>query len=175
MEVQRQKDANWKQKEEKRFDMANRIKNIEIDRERDKLEKLELSKQKANNRSFLDIQIKERASQDKAEKQDDLKCSGLDYDKEDKFFFNYAKTILTDAEKKDRNTYPITKAIQKYKKDRGIDIEKNTPPHLLTHLTMGRNDIEKPDTPKVRYGIDELKRLESNFSCVCCNRHIPRK
>lgn len=174
LEVQRQKDAVLKKTEEKRFDMAMRMKNIEVDRERDKLEKLELSKLKVNNRGFLDVQIRERQNQENAEKTENSMCSRVAYEKEDNFFFNYANTLLSDAEKKERNTYPITKAIQKYKKDRGIDMERSVPPHLMTHLTMGRKESEIPDSPKVRYGIDELKRLEANLSCVCCNNHTPR-
>lgn len=175
LEVQRQKEAQLKTTEEKRFDMAMRIKNIDVDRERDNLEKLELAKLKLNSRGFLDAQIKERESQEKAEKMESLKCSRTVDEKEDTFFFNYANTLLVDAQNKERNTYPINSAIKKYKKDRGIGIERNIPPHLMTHLTMGRNECEKPHSPKVKYGIDELKKLEANLTCVCGNMHSPRK
>ncbi|KAL5275107.1 hypothetical protein ACFFRR_001217 [Megaselia abdita] len=175
LEVQRQKEAQLKRTEEKRFDMAMRMKNIEVDTEKDKLEKLELSKLKVDNRAFLDAQIREREKLEKAENVENSKCLNLVNEREDNFFFGYADTLLADAEKKERNTYPITKAIQKYKKDRCIDLERSVPAHLITNLTMGRKESEKLDSPKVKYGIDELKRLETNLSCVCSNKHTPRK
>lgn len=175
LEVERQKKAQLLKLEEKRFEMANRIKNMEVDKEKDKLEKQELSKFKVDNREFLAAQIKEREEFEKAEKAEDAKCTNTFNEREDKFFFDYANTLLNDAESKDRNTYPIIKAIQKYKKTRSIDMEKNVPPHLVTHLVMGRREGEKPDSPKVKYGIDELKKLESNVSCVCCPKNTSRK
>lgn len=175
LEVQRKKEAELKIIEEKRFDMSMRMKNLEVDREKDKQEKFEMSKLKKDNRSFLDVQIKEREKREIAEKMKDSKCSSLMNEKEDTFFFSYANTLLADADKKERNTFPITKAIQKYKTDRNIDMERSVPPHLMTNLTIGRKESEKLDSPKLKYGIDELKRLEGNLSCVCGSIHTPRK
>ncbi|XP_055843528.1 calponin homology domain-containing protein DDB_G0272472-like [Episyrphus balteatus] len=167
-ELNAQKERDQRKIEENRFALANRLKNDEVNAaflEKQKQDKIQNAQAM---RKALAEQVEERKIIEAEEKENDKQLARVRFEKEDKFFFDYANKLVADAVKKDRPLYPFVKAINQYKKDNEIDVDRKLPRHLESHLRIG---VKTPENemagssgkvaPSImrKYGIDELKSL----------------
>lgn len=169
-ELNAQKERDQRTLEENRFAMANRLKNEEVNiaflekQKRDHIQKAQ------EIRKDLAKQIEQRKITEKEEKELDKELAKVSFEKEDNFFFDYFNKLVGDAVKKDRPLFPFVKAMNLYKKENEIDIDRKLPRHLESHLRIGvktpENEIggagcsskinDFPTTVR-KYTIDELK------------------
>lgn len=170
-ELNAQKEREQRKTEETRFAMCNRFKNEEVNAaffEKQKQEKIQKTEAV---RKALTEQIQQRKIIDAEEKEYDKKISAISnsFEKDDDFFFDYADKLVAHAVKKERPLLPFVKAINNYKKNNEIDIERKLPPHLVTNLRIGLKTPDLPEcaaaagTPR-KYGLDELKAI-AGYSC----------
>uniref|UniRef100_A0A1A9ZAZ4 Trichohyalin-plectin-homology domain-containing protein n=1 Tax=Glossina pallidipes TaxID=7398 RepID=A0A1A9ZAZ4_GLOPL len=145
-EMQEQKKNERKLEEEKRFEMAQRYKNAEVDCLFNEAEKLEKANRIREMRNKVNEQIEETKRIELAQKQAfERTCPDDEIENIHKFFLEYAHTLMEDAQKKGRPLFPFIKVIQKYKRDNMIDCERKTPKHLESHISIG---VEGPGTSK---------------------------
>ncbi|XP_013104434.2 trichohyalin [Stomoxys calcitrans] len=142
-EMQELKDAQLRADEEKRFEIAQRLKNEEVNFNFVAKERQDILENVREIRSFLDKQIEENHRNRLNEKQQSIEKTSKHYtdnaEQEDKFFFEYARDLMKDAQQKQRPLYPFVKAVQHYKKHHEINCERKVPPHMVTKLTVGRS------------------------------------
>ncbi|XP_075157085.1 uncharacterized protein LOC142230334 [Haematobia irritans] len=162
-EMEEQKEAKRRAEEEKRFEIAQRFKNEEVNRNFVIREKEKMLDNARTMRSFLDQQIEENQRHKVAEKQANITCHQESVDKEDKFFFEYARNLIEDAQQKGRPLYPFVKAVQQYKKENEINCERKVPPHMATKITIGRTP--QPPSKEDKSNGDE-KNAEDKTSKV---------
>ncbi|XP_055914316.1 CAP-Gly domain-containing linker protein 1-like [Eupeodes corollae] len=175
-EFNAKKELEQRKIEENRFALANRLKNDEVNVAFAEKQMQEKIKNAQAMRKSLREQIEERKLTEAEEKEYDKKLSTVNFEKDDNFFFDYAKKLVADAVKKDRPLYPFVKAVNQYKKDNLIDSDRKLPPHLESHLCIGVKTSEDEmmaasSSSKVavanirKYGLDELKALNSPSGC----------
>ncbi|KAI9589179.1 uncharacterized protein ACN2A1_011125 [Glossina fuscipes fuscipes] len=153
-EMKEQKQNERKLEEEKRFEMAQRYKNAEVDCLFNEAEKLEKANKIQEMRNKVNEQIEETKRIELAQKQaSERACADNEVDKVHKFFFEYAHTLMEDAKKKGRPLFPFIKVVQQYKRDNMIDCERKTPKHLESHITIG---VEQPGTSKSAHNKNNL-------------------
>lgn len=138
-ELEQQKEAKRRAEEEKRFEIASRFKNSEINCLFAEAEKQERLRKVQEARTNLKTQTEHNQKLKAAEKdtqREDLqqlkKC-----ERDDRFFFEYAKNLMEDAQKKERPLYPFIKVVNQYKRENHIDCERTEPRHLVSVLKMG--------------------------------------
>uniref|UniRef100_A0A034VQ55 trichohyalin n=1 Tax=Bactrocera dorsalis TaxID=27457 RepID=A0A034VQ55_BACDO len=136
-ELQQQKEAKRRSDEEKRYDMATRFKNCEVNRLFEETQKQQRLAKMQDTRKTLHEQMEQKKRNEKEDKELMRTCESNNEEREDKFFFEYARNLMEDAHKKDRPLYPFVKVVQQYKRDRGIDCERKTPKHLLSQVYIG--------------------------------------
>ncbi|XP_067637680.1 calponin homology domain-containing protein DDB_G0272472 isoform X2 [Eurosta solidaginis] len=137
-ELQQQKEAKRRAEEEKRYEMATRFKNSELNRLFEEAQKQKGLNQIKENRITIKEQIENKLRMEEEDKElMRMACQNNDDEREDKFFFEYARNLMEDAHKKQRPLYPFVKVVEQYKRDRGIDCERKTPKHLLSHINIG--------------------------------------
>ncbi|XP_011191698.2 trichohyalin [Zeugodacus cucurbitae] len=136
-ELQQQKEARRRSEEEKRYDMATRFKNCEVNRLFEEAQKQQRFVKIQETRKTLNEQMEQKKRLEKEDKELMRTCESNHEEREDKFFFEYARNLMEDAHKKDRPLYPFVKVVQQYKRDRGIDCERKTPKHLLSQVNIG--------------------------------------
>lgn len=137
-EMQELKEAKRRADEERRFDMAQRFKNSEVNENFAEKERQERLAKACEMRSFLSKQMEENQRNKQAQKQANITSNTDSVEREDKFFFEYARNLMEDAQQKGRPLYPFVKAVQHYKKDNSIDCERKVPRHMETHISIGR-------------------------------------
>ncbi|KAI8118892.1 hypothetical protein FF38_11014 [Lucilia cuprina] len=140
-EMEQQKEAQRKLDEEKRFEMAQRFKNTEVNcifNEKQRAEKL---RQFQDVRSQLNKQIEENKTQKLAEKQAAISCSDNSVEKEHKFFLEYARNLMEDAQQKGRPLYPFVKVVHQYKRDNQIDCDRKVAKHLQSNVPIGEKHL----------------------------------
>uniref|UniRef100_A0A1A9WVN4 Trichohyalin-plectin-homology domain-containing protein n=1 Tax=Glossina brevipalpis TaxID=37001 RepID=A0A1A9WVN4_9MUSC len=166
-ETQEQKEIQRKLEERKRFEMAQRYKNAEVDYQFNEAEKLE----KANRVQEMRNQLREQIEDNKriAEKQAaERTCVEHEIEKEHKFFFEYARNLMDDAQKKGRPLFPFIKVVQQYKRDNMIECERKTPKHLQSQINIG---VQEPGTSKT--GREENSSRDSILrNCLKINEII---
>uniref|UniRef100_A0A1I8NCJ4 Trichohyalin-plectin-homology domain-containing protein n=1 Tax=Musca domestica TaxID=7370 RepID=A0A1I8NCJ4_MUSDO len=151
-EMEQQKEAKRRAEEEKRFEMAQRFKNEEVNQKFAEKQQQERLTKAREARDFLNKQIEENQRNKLAQKQANRTCNEEKTQQEDKFFFEYARNLIEDAQQKGRPLYPFAKAVNEYKKENDIACERKIPKHMETHISIGRaqpneatsNDKEKP-------------------------------
>lgn len=136
-ELQQQKEAKRRSEEEKRYDMATRFKNCEVNRLFEDAQKQQRQAKMQDTRKTLHEQMEQKKRNEKEDRELMRTCESNQEEREDKFFFEYARNLMEDAHKKDRPLYPFVKVVQQYKRDRGIDCERKTPKHLLSQVNIG--------------------------------------
>ncbi|XP_061394720.1 trichohyalin-like [Musca vetustissima] len=137
-EMEQQKEARRRADEEKRFEMAQRFKNEEVNQKFAEKQQQERLANAREMREFLHKQIEENQRNRLAQKQANITCNEDKADQEDKFFFDYAKNLIEDAQQKGRPLYPFAKAVNEYKKENDIECERKIPKHMETHIAIGR-------------------------------------
>ncbi|XP_017465344.1 PREDICTED: trichohyalin [Rhagoletis zephyria] len=136
-ELQQQKEAKRRAEEERRYDVATRFKNCEVNRLFKEAQKKKRLNEIHDTRATLKEQIELKKRIENEDRQQMRTCEDNKDEREDKFFFEYARNLMEDAHKKDRPLYPFVKVVQEYKRDRFIDCERKTPKHLMTHINIG--------------------------------------
>ncbi|XP_053949352.1 calponin homology domain-containing protein DDB_G0272472-like [Anastrepha ludens] len=137
-ELQQQKEVKRRAEEEKRYDMATRFKNCEVNRLFEEAQQQKRLTQIKETRASLkeQLELKKRVENEDKELMRPT-CEDNKEEREDKYFFEYARNLMEDAHKKDRPLYPFVKVVQQYKRERGIDCERKTPRHLVTQVNIG--------------------------------------
>jgi hypothetical protein len=109
-------------------------------------------------------QAKELREFEKREKEEGMRSFNKAFhdDKSDERFFDYAKDLMDDAEKKNRPIKPILEAIKAYKSRQCIGIKKKTRPHEISNvpieMEIHRIDSDRGKTKRrLKYERDELK------------------
>jgi hypothetical protein len=95
----------------------------------------------AKTKEILDrlrLQAVEQRSEVKAEELEARKAFNKVYDDDttDEKFFEYAKDLTEEAEKKCRPVKPITEAMKVYKRRQCIDVKKKTRPHEISNVPI---------------------------------------
>lgn len=142
-EMEEHKQAQRRTNEEKRFEMAQRFKNAEINSIFAQRERQERITNAQNVRSFLDHQVQENQRNQMVQKMANIACKDDTVEKEHKFFFEYARDLMDDAQQKGRPLYPFVKAVQQYKRENQIDCERKVPRHMETHISIGQSSTPK--------------------------------
>lgn len=145
-EMQQQKELQRQLEEEKRFEMAQRLKNTELNSIFNEKQREEKLKQFQEIRAQLNQQIEENKQQQLAIKQADRNCKDNinAVNKEHKFFFEYARNLMEDAQQKNRPLYPFVKVVHHYKRENQIDCDRKLAKHLQSNVPIGC----KTSTPK---------------------------
>ncbi|XP_073830770.1 uncharacterized protein [Musca autumnalis] len=160
-EMEQQKEAQRRAEEAKRFEMAQRFKNEEVNQKFLEKQQQERLANAREMREFLNKQIEENQRNKLAQRQASITCNEDKTEQEDKFFFEYAKNLIEDAQQKGRPLYPFAKAVYEYKKENDIECERKVPRHMETHISIGRakpneaasNDKDDKKTSKTREDI----------------------
>ncbi|KAM7350722.1 uncharacterized protein ACRADG_009206 [Cochliomyia hominivorax] len=165
-EMQDKKDKLRRQEEEKRFDMAQRFKNDEINSIFTEKQNAEKIRQFQEIRSQLNKQIEDNKKQQTVKKQAALTCSNNEVEKEHKFFFEYARNLMEDAQQKGRPLYPFVKVVHQYKRENQIDCDRKIAKHLQSNVPIG----PKGSTNKINATeIAEKEKLNSTRESILQN------
>ncbi|XP_004524991.1 golgin subfamily A member 6-like protein 6 [Ceratitis capitata] len=159
-ELQQQKEAKRRADEEMRYEVATRFKNCEMNRLFEEAQKQKRLATVQDTRKTLKEQMEQKKRLEK-EDQEVLRtsCESKNDEREDKFFFEYARNLMEDAYKKERPLYPFVKVVQQYKRERGIDCERKTPKHLLSQVNIG---VRQPGDSKAGGDHSAIKSQSSS-------------
>lgn len=152
-----------KTEEDKEY-FQTRVINDKISHEYTKIRKELQANKTRDNLNNLKQQAKELRQKDKTEKEEDMRNFNKAYDDDtcDEKFFDYAKDLIDEAERKNRPTKPIMQAIKVYKNRQCIDIKKKTRPHEISNVPI-EMEIQKIESNKgktkrrLKYENDEKK------------------
>lgn len=139
--------------EEKRWNIANRLKNVEVHAEFDKQKRLKIANQNKELYRNFDKQIREKEETARALREQDInyvKNNNVRNLDDDKYFMNYANVLMEDARNKGRTILPIQRAVERYRKQNYLDVTdpndddtdncRNEAKHLISHIKIGCGD-----------------------------------
>ena len=155
------KKQKAEQKVEDRFYFESRLKNDAISLEYSKLKKTKKIQNAQTNRKFLKNQVRELHVTQRQEREDNKKY--IIHDDSDEKFFKYADELMINAEKKDRPTLPIIKALSAYKKRHFLDIKFHELPHVISNVPIGENwqqqsqNIQRKSKARIKQEKDEIR------------------
>lgn len=144
-------------KEEDKEYFNSRVMNDTISQEYMRMKKEAQAKKTRETIEGFKAAAKKLRQQQRAEKESDKKRFNEDYERDttEQKFYDYAKDLIDDAEKKNRPTKPIMQAIKAFKSARCIDIAKRTRPHEISNVPI-EEEIQKIDCDRGK----SLRRLK---------------
>ncbi|XP_037938117.1 trichohyalin-like [Teleopsis dalmanni] len=153
-EVERQKLAKHRAEEQRRFEMAQRLKNNEVTCQFNESEKQKRQRQAFNYRSTLNDQIEYRRRNLYAQKPTPPLCQDVEDDVQHRYFFKYARNLMEDAKKKDRPLYPFVRVVNEYKRANQINCDRKVPRHLVSNINVGHQSYN----PNCKYQCNSPQR-----------------
>lgn len=153
-------------KEEDKEYFKSRVMNDKISQEYMRMKKETRDKKTRETLRGFKEAATETRHQQRAEREAEKKKFNEDYERDttDKKFYDYAKDLIDDAEKKNRPTKPIMQAIKAFKNSRCIDIVKRTRPHEISNVPI-EEEIQKFESDwgkskrQLKYERDEKKMV----------------
>lgn len=153
-------------KEEDKEYFKSRVINDQISQEYMRMKRESQDKKTRETLRGFKEAAKQTRQQERVEKAADMKKFNEDYDRDttDQKFYDYAKDLIDDAEKKKRPTKPIMQAIKAFKASRCIDIAKRTRPHEISNVPI-EEEIQKMESDwgkskrQLKYERDEKKMV----------------
>lgn len=152
-EVEQAKQAQHKQQDEYKWDMANRFRNAEVNAAYGRQSKEELRRKQADCKAVLQQQM----AQNVTTEQDRyvLNVYETEHNRDDEQFLEYAQELIDAAEAKKRPILPLLRVVDKYKRENGLVTEE----HQSDNADGGC-----ASSPVIKYDRDELRRLNSGTS-----------
>lgn len=169
-EMELEKKLKVEQVNEKRWSIANRLKNVEVNLDYDRQKKTEMKAITDKNRFDTLAQLEAQNLKEKNQRESDLKFANFHLDKsqDDKQFFEAAEEFITDSKQKGRPILPIKRAVEIYKKDNYLISPREVAPHLKTNINFGKGcPCDRISSGGLKYGIGELKSLNPLSARQC--------
>ncbi|XP_055384973.1 myosin heavy chain, clone 203-like [Condylostylus longicornis] len=127
-----------KQKEIYNKEVINRLTNEKIYQDYLIQNRINKIKKHTGTEKILKDLMKEGKAAQNFEKLMDIKLNTINYDLQDKFFFQYANQLIKDAKEKGRPIFPLQKAIAAYEKANELNKKIVVPPHLRTNIVLNQ-------------------------------------
>lgn len=141
-EMEQQKRAQQRIEQQRKFEIAQRLKNEEVNCIMNETEKQRQFCKVKNLNTMLLQQIDEKKRFDQLNKFEECKLE-KDRNYEHQFYFDYARNLMEHAQKNGRPLYPFVRAIQSYKKENQIECDRRTPRHLVSQVPLGCTPINQ--------------------------------
>lgn len=154
-EMEHVKQAKQRQHDQAQWELANRIKNEEVNVEYDRQRRSMETRKALVNRQFVEKQMYTNAI--RTEAKDQLQFIKETEVEDDKNFFEYANELIEEATEKKRPILPLIRVVDTYKKENGLIPQKDNLPHLKTNINVGLS--KSLNENKIKYEINVLKRF----------------
>ena len=161
-EMEQEKRLKKQQQEELQWNIANRLKNEEVNVAYDQQKRMHIAQKTLDNRTTILKQIAVN------EIRDAKRCEALRYadeinEKDDREFFRYANELVEEAKSKKRPILPLMKTIKEYKSRNNLNGQNEDLPHLRTNFSIG---LASPSSSRsLKYNAEELKQFQPSDSC----------
>lgn len=153
VDIENQKKKVQTENEMHRWEIANRLKNEEINIQYERKRREHAIRVSKEHRTKILKQIER--DNDRPDWRYDMNAEYLE---DDKVFFEYANKLIEEARSKGRSVLPLIKAVEAYRKENNLNGQKEDLPHLQTNIKIGLKDNDS----RIRYDVHELKKLNSN-------------
>lgn len=162
-DIANQKQKVKEEKEMHRWDIANRLKNEEINIEYERNRRAHAIKTAKEHRAKIIMQIER--DNDRPDWRYDMNA---EYIEDDKNFFEYADKLIEEARFKGRSVLPLIKAVDAYRKQNNLNEQREDLPHLQTNIKIGlKENVDedkikmKQSVSKIKYDVNELKKMNT--------------